>query len=79
MLFDHVCIDLPLTMGPAAGRTGATSGMVTCMWGGDAQRARGLDDGFLKGRLGPTRFGENELYMAAADNATRTMLSQTSY
>lgn len=53
------------------GRTGATSGMVTCRGGSDAQRATGLVDGFLKGRLGRTRLGENELYMVAADVAKK--------
>lgn len=68
---DHDGIDLQFPKAPAAGRTGATSGMERCLGEGDAQRATGLDDGFLKGRLGRTRFGENELYMAtAADNAT---------
>lgn len=66
-------------MAPDAGRSGVASGALRCLGGGDAHRAAGLDDGFLKGRLGRTRFGENERYMAAAVNIIKVMSSQTVY
>lgn len=60
---------LPSPMAPAAGRGGVASGVESCRTGGEAgERARGLDEGFLKGRLGRARFGGNERYMAAAVN-----------
>lgn len=67
-------IDLPSPMAPEAGRTGVALGMVGCLGEGNAViRATGVDDGFLKGWLGRTRFGENERYMVAAVNVINTM------
>lgn len=57
-------------MAPLAGNK--SSGSAICLAGGDEQRATGVEDGFLKGRLGRIRCGENELYMAAPVNATET-------
>lgn len=54
-------------MAPDAGRTAVAPGMVSCLGAGDAvDTATGLEDGFLKGRLGRTRLGENVRFMVAA-------------
>lgn len=63
-------------MAPAvAGRTGETKGWATGVWVGEEQGVTGFDDGCLRGRLGRTRFGENELNMAAAEKVEK--FSQT--
>lgn len=58
----------------AAGRTGETKGVGV----GEAQGVTGFDDGCLRGRLGRTRFGENELNMAAAEKKVEKF-SQTKH
>lgn len=62
--------DLPFPMAPAAaaGRTGETK-----------QGLTGFDDGCLRGRLGRTRFGENELNMAAAEKSREIQSNQTAF
>lgn len=60
--------ELPFVLAPSAGNK--PSGSVICLDGVDSQKAMGIEYGFLKGRLGRIRSGENELYMAAPVNAT---------
>ena len=68
--YDNDSFYLPSPLGPGAGRAGVASGVVSLGVGNiSADRPMGLDDGFLKGGLGRTRFGENERNMAAAVNA----------
>lgn len=65
-------------MAPDVGRTADVLSMAECVGGGDAaERPTGFDDGFLKGRLGRTRFGENVRFMVATDSVINTMYSQT--
>lgn len=66
-------------MVPAAGRISAPSGVVGAPGGRGAPRATGLENGFLKGRLGRTRLGKNVLSMAAPDNALEILLKQMVY
>lgn len=62
--------DLPFpTALAAAGRTGETKCCATGVGVDEAQGVTGFDDGCLRGRLGRTRFGENELNMAAAEKS----------
>lgn len=77
-LSDKGGIDLPSPRPPDVGLTGATLGM-GCVGGDDAQRATRLDDGFLKGWLGRTKFGENERYMAAAVDIVEMVVSLIKY
>lgn len=53
-------------MASDAGHSGGAQGLLSL--GGDdpIETAMGLEDGFLKGKLGRTRFGENERFMATA-------------
>lgn len=64
-------------MASGEGRAGVTSVLMESLGASDAPRAIGLDDGFLKGRLGRTRLGENEGYILPAVNMTDVILSQT--
>lgn len=64
-------------MASGEGRAGVTSVLMGNLGAGDAPRAIGLDDGFLNGRLGRTRLGENEGNILPAVNMTAFILSQT--
>lgn len=78
--FDKDDTDLPSPMAPDAGRTGVAAGLVRGLGGGDAvETAAGLDDGFLRGRLGRTRSGENERSMPTAVNTVEMKQRQTVY
>lgn len=72
-MYDNDGIDLLSPLASVAGRTGVALGTVRRLEEGVAQRATGLDDGFLKGRLGRTKFGESERYMAAPVNNINVM------
>lgn len=65
-------------MAPDVGRTANELSMVACLGGGNTEeRPTGFDDGFLKGRLGRTRFGENVRFMVAPDSVINTMYSHS--
>lgn len=58
-------------MAPDGGRTAGALGMVRCLGGGNvAQRPAGIDEGFLKGRFGRTKFEENERFISVPFSVT---------
>lgn len=62
--------DLPSPMAPDTVHAAVASGKERGGAGAGGlgvERATGPDDGFLKGRLGRSRFGENARYMVSAD------------
>lgn len=66
-------------MAPDVGCTAEVLSVAVCLGGEKAaERPKGFDDGFLKGRLGRTRFGENMRFMVAPNKSHKPYVQPNS-